>query len=67
MTESTPACLTCHQRQGHIRGLCDPCFVKHAKAIKSAKTTWAELEQRGLAQPAGSSLQELVPGPESKK
>lgn len=54
MSEPSPSCLTCHQRLGRVRGLCDPCRVKHGRAIKAGKTTWAELERQGLARPAGS-------------
>ena len=47
-----PACLTCRSGFGLRRGNCKPCYDRHARAVRLGKTTWAELERRGLAVPA---------------
>lgn len=52
MKPATSPCLFCGQRQGRVRGLCDPCLVKCTKAVQSGKTSWAELERRGVALPS---------------
>jgi hypothetical protein len=47
-------CLQCPQggkRLVYARGLCQRCY-NHARAhIREGKTSWKEMERRGLAQP----------------
>lgn len=43
-----PALLTAKQS----RGLCPTCFKRCSRQIARGKTTWAELEARGVADPA---------------
>ncbi len=54
--ESKPICLTpgC-LREAKIRGVCPRCAVGARKAIKDGKTTWAKLEELGLAIPPKKS------------
>jgi hypothetical protein len=44
-------CLTCRARIARSRGCCGPCLARHRKAVAEEKTTWADLEARGLALP----------------
>lgn len=44
-------CLSCYQRQGRERGLCDPCLAKCTQAVQSGTTSWAFLERLGVARP----------------
>lgn len=39
-------------RGPYCRGLCRPCYLAALRRVKAGATTWAELEQRGLALPA---------------
>jgi hypothetical protein len=43
------ACLTCKERIAYRRGNCNRCYVRYQQAIRDGKTTWAELEEKGLA------------------
>jgi hypothetical protein len=43
------SCLTCNQRIARKRGNCYRCYTRHEKDVLAGKTTWAELEQKGLA------------------
>jgi hypothetical protein len=45
----TITCLVCKERAAYLRGNCPRCYTRHREAIRAGKTTWAELEQKGLA------------------
>ena len=46
-------CLTpdCHRHGRVARGLCNACWMAASRSIKAGQTTWAQLEQFGLAAP----------------
>jgi hypothetical protein len=43
------SCLTCKERMAYRRGNCNRCYVRYQQAIRDGKTTWTELEEKGLA------------------
>jgi hypothetical protein len=45
------SCLSCRERLPRRRGLCERCLGRVRKAIASGETSWAALEQSGLALP----------------
>ena len=49
-------------REAKIRGVCPRCAVAARKAIKDGKTTWAKLEELGLAIPPKKSAFGGEPG-----
>jgi hypothetical protein len=56
-------CLTCRKRVCVARGVCERCYGRHRLAVRSGKTTWAELEAAGLvlpAQPRGKGLRKWM-------
>ena len=57
------SCLTCKERVVKSRGNCIRCYGRHLQAIRDGKTTWAELEQKGLALPAKRRGQNWMPDP----
>ena len=42
------SCLTCKQHIARYRGNCPECYRQHAREVLVGKTTWEELEQKGL-------------------
>jgi hypothetical protein len=59
-----PNCVTCHRRPARARGNCQRCWCRHAAAVRRGQTTWAELEQQGLArppQPRGTGWRKAFP------
>jgi hypothetical protein len=45
----TISCLTCKERLAYRRGNCLRCYDRYRKSVQAGKTTWAELEEKGLA------------------
>jgi hypothetical protein len=55
------SCLSCHERFAKNRGNCILCYARHGKSVRAGKTTWAELEHKGLALPAKRRGQNWMP------
>jgi hypothetical protein len=55
-------CLTCKERFAYRRGNCIRCHGRYANAVRSGKTTWVELEEKGLALPAKRRGHNWMPG-----
>src|SRR5262245_625865 len=54
MSTTDLGCLACPPEQRRVavrRGMCNPCYLRACRLVKAGRTTWAELEAAGKAQP----------------
>ncbi len=54
MRSKKPKCVACKKRTDIVgRGDCSACYQVNYRLVELRRTTWAELEKKGLAIPPG--------------